>query len=60
MIDVSQIDLDSLTTLELWELHERIAARLGPVSYYRGQEVCPATVSAHNTYAASQRMRSLL
>lgn len=60
-MDVTEIDLDKLTTLELWELHERIAARLGPVSYDSdGYELCPAMTSPYNTYAAVERMKALV
>lgn len=61
MIDVSEIDLDSLTTLELWELHERVAARLGPWrTDHEGFLVCPAEMCEYDSPAARARMRSLV
>lgn len=61
MIDVTEIDLDKLTTLELWELHERVAARLGP--WDREEDLydsCPGQMSSFNSYAARARMKALL
>lgn len=60
MIDVSEIDLDSLTTLELWELHERVVARMGDYVDYNGEAHCPAEMSSYGSYAARDRMRSLV
>lgn len=65
MIDVSEIDLDKLTTLELWELHERVAARLGSWESFDdglggGYDTCPAITCGFNTHAAVDRMKALL
>ena len=62
MIDVTEIDLDSLTTLELWELHERVAARLGDWENHSdgGYDTCPAITCGYNSYPAVDRMKALL
>lgn len=61
MIDVSEIDLDKLTTLELWELHYRVAAKLGHINPFKEQDFdCPAEWGSYDSGAARARMRSLV
>lgn len=59
MIDVSEIDLDKLTTLELWELHYRVAARLSRWDPKEGDHQGCVRIT-YDTYAARARMRSLV
>lgn len=64
-MEITNEALDAMTTLELWELHERVAARLGPPGYrehYDGSydEVCPAQECGYATYAAIERMKALI
>lgn len=58
MIDVNEIDLDSLTTLELWELHCRIEMRLPPAYDHHGDEICPWPHTGFDSYAARARMKA--
>lgn len=59
MIDVSEIDLDKLTTLELWELHYRVAARLSRWEWHEpDRQVCEHT--RFESYGARARMRTLV
>lgn len=61
-MDVTEIDLDKLTTVELWELHERVAARLGPWENHSDgdYDTCPAITCGYNSHAAVARMRTLV
>lgn len=62
-MDITEIDLDSLTTLELWELHYRVAARLsrwGMVTSRGDKQPCLAENTAWDTHAARARMKALV
>lgn len=58
-IDVSEIDLDRLTTLELWELHYRVAARLSDWDWSEMPQGCDH-YGRFDSYPARARMRSLV
>lgn len=58
-MDTTEIDLDSLTTLELWEPHYLVAARLSRWEWGEpDQQSCHQ--SSFDTYAARARMKALV
>lgn len=59
-IDVSEIDLDRLTTLELWELHYRVAARLSDWDPNQADHQSCDQYGRFDSYPARARMRSLV